>query len=272
MNKLLVGIVLVLGRLAAATADVLPAPNSGAASDSTNYPWSGFYLGGDLGGGWGRSDLRTTAVSAGPGIPFPTGYFQGTSIPAILEVGAQRTKSSGATGGIDGGYNWQDGNLVLSFETDWGYLGLHGVSSGSAIYPCCAPTGFTIKSSTRSDFLFTARPRVGLAHDGMLVFLTGGLAVSRLNSDFEFSDNNSAAAASGSFSRITAGYAFGAGVEARAGRRWSFKAEYLYVNLGRISASSANLTTVYGPSPLNVFTHSADLIVNIARLGVNYRF
>jgi outer membrane immunogenic protein len=272
MKKVLVGTVFVLGRLTAAAADDLPVAKPEYASNSPNYSWTGFYLGDYLGGVRGRSDLRTTAALTGPGIEFPAGYFQATSIPAIRAVGAQSTKSSGVTGGITGGYNWQISNLVLSFETDFGYLGLRGVSTSSAIYPCCAPTGFIIQSSARSDFLFTARPRIGLAHSGVLAFVSGGFAVSRLNSDFTFSDNNSAATASGSASSMAVGYAVGGGIEARVGGHWSFKTEYLYIDLGRISAASSNLTTTYGRSPLNVFTHSADLIASLVRLGVNFRF
>jgi outer membrane immunogenic protein len=242
------------------------------ASDSLNHSWTGFYLGNNLGGVWGGGNLWTTAALAAPGIQFPASYFQATSIPAIGTVGAQNINSSGVTAGITGGYNWQKGNLVLGFESEFGYFDLHGDVTGAAVYPCCAPTGFTIKSSVRSDFLFTARPRIGWAYRDALLFISGGLAGSKLKSDFMFSDNNSAAAASGSLSSIAVGYSFGGGIEARVGDHWSVEAEYLYVDLGRESATSANLTTAYGPSPLNVFTHSVDLFANLARVGVNYRF
>lgn len=267
MNKLLVGIVFLLGGSAAETAAGLLNASASPALDSPTYNWTGFYLGGDLGGAWGRSDLRTTAALAGPGS-----YFQITTIPVIRAVGAQNTKLSGVTAGMAGGYDWQTGNLVLGLATDFGYLDLHGSTFGSAIYPCCAPTGFFLNSSVRSDWLFTARPRIGLAHDGLLFFVTGGLALSRLNSGFAFNDNNSAAAASGSISNTAAGYAYGGGIEARASSHWTVKAEYLHVDLGRVSGTSANLTSSFGPSPFNVFTHSADLRANLVRLGVHYRF
>ncbi len=61
-------------------------------------------------------------------------------------------------------------------------------------------------------------------------------------------------------------YAFGGG--------WSFKAEYLYVDLGRASTTSTNLVGFAGttPYPSNVYTHSVDLKSNIVRVGVNYKF
>jgi outer membrane immunogenic protein len=267
MKRLFVGIVFILGGLAAATAADLDTATLSPALDSPTYNWTGFYFGGDLGRASGRSDLRTTAALAGPGS-----YFQITTIPVVGAVGARNIKPSGATVGMAGGYDWQTGNLVLGLETDFSYLNLHGSTTGGAIYPCCAPTGFLINSSVRSDWLLTARPRIGVAHDGLLLFVTGGLALSKLNSGFAFSDNNSAATASGSVSNTAAGYAFGGGVEARASSHWTVKAEYLHVDLGRISAASSNLTSSYGPSPLNVFMHSADLQVNLVRVGVHYRF
>jgi outer membrane immunogenic protein len=82
------------------------------------------------------------------------------------------------------------------------------------------------------------------------------------------------AAESGSVSNTKAGWTAGGGVEAGLWGNWSIKAEYLYVDFGRISANSTNLTAFTPPIsfPTNVFTHSVNLKANIARLGVNYRF
>ncbi|GAB3347486.1 outer membrane protein [Lysobacter tyrosinilyticus] len=54
----------------------------------------------------------------------------------------------------------------------------------------------------------------------------------------------------------------------------SFKAEYLYADFGKVSGTSTNLTA-FTPSqnfPSNVFTHTADLRLNVFRVGLNYRF
>jgi outer membrane immunogenic protein len=52
-------------------------------------------------------------------------------------------------------------------------------------------------------------------------------------------------------------------------RTWSVKAEYLYVDFGDVSSTSAVAETTGGASTLN---HSADLTANIVRAGINYRF
>ncbi|UCF54911.1 MAG: porin family protein, partial [Bradyrhizobium sp.] len=69
------------------------------------------------------------------------------------------------------------------------------------------------------------------------------------------------------------GWTAGAGTEYAFGGGWSLKAEYLYVDLGRASATSTNLTNVaFGAFPSSLVTHSADIKSNIVRVGVSYKF
>ncbi len=170
------------------------------------------------------------------------------------------------------GYTLQRGPWVAGLESDFGYLDLSRQSTASAIYPCCAPTGFSMSEGIRSNWLATVRPRIGIAHAGLLFFLSGGLAVSDIRASFAFTDDNSYAMASGSISHTVIGYAVGGGIEARLAAHWEITADYLLVNLGTVSGSSANLTSTYGPSPENTFHYSAALRENLVRLGVNYRF
>ena len=50
------------------------------------------------------------------------------------------------------------------------------------------------------------------------------------------------------------------------------KAEFLYVDLGRVSTTSNNLVAFGFAFPTSVFTHSFDIKSNIVRVGVNYKF
>jgi outer membrane immunogenic protein len=232
------------------------------------YNWSGFYVGVNAGGAWGRSNADTSTVFS------PVGYFATSSVPAIAATGAQSIHSSGFTGGAQAGYNWQTGPAVFGVEVDFNYLGLKGSTNGSALYPCCAPTGFTINSSISPGWLFTARPRLGYAADNWLVYVTGGLAVARIKGDFTFTDTFATALETASISTTKTGWTVGAGAEVGLQGPWSLKVEYLYVNLGSVSTTSTNLTAFTPPIafPTNVFTHSMDLKANIVRVGLNYRF
>ncbi|MET0630811.1 MAG: outer membrane beta-barrel protein [Xanthobacteraceae bacterium] len=242
------------------------------------YSWSGFYVGVNAGGAWGKFDPITTTVFS------PIGYFEDTGVPAVNAVGVQTINPSAFTGGVQAGFNWQAGSFVGGVEVDFNSFRLSGSATGTGVYPCCAPAGFTVTSAVSTDWLFTARGRLGFAANNWLFYVTGGLAVTNLKGDFSFTDNcgdvaicngpggpNAAEAAS--LSKTKLGYAVGGGVEAGLWSNWSLKAEYLYVRFS--SESVAGLITTPALvffSNNNPFTHTIDLRAHIARLGLNYRF
>jgi outer membrane immunogenic protein len=80
-----------------------------------------------------------------------------------------------------------------------------------------------------------------------------------------------------------AGWTVGAGAEVALDHNWSFKVEYLYMDLGNIGGASATPTTVTNalnaPSTaLNTVTTTTTAAFNthftdnLVRVGVNYRF
>ncbi|MCK1478024.1 porin family protein [Bradyrhizobium sp. 197] len=229
------------------------------------YNWTGFYVGGNVGGQWGSADPTTSTVFD------PPGYFAASSVPAINAVGAQGVNSSSVTGGLTAGYNWQVNHAVLGLEGDINYFGFKGSATASAVYPCCAPTGFTVSSQVSADWLATIRGRIGfLAAPTWLLYATGGAAIAEVKGNFNFTDTFAAATESAAFRDTRLGWTAGVGTEYAVGGGWSLKAEYLYVDLGRSTVTSTNL--LGGAFPANVFTHSVDLKSNIVRVGVNYKF
>jgi outer membrane immunogenic protein len=232
------------------------------------FSWTGWYAGVTAGGEWGSSDPQTSTVFSA------TGYFATSSVPAIAAVGAQHISSSGATAGGELGYNWQFGHAVLGVETDIQYFGLKGSTVGGAVYPCCAPTAFAVASSVQTDWLFTLRPRLGFAADRWLLYVTGGLAISDVKAAFAFADTFATALETASISSTRAGWVAGAGAEYAFAGPWSVKVEYLHIDLGTVSTTSANLTAFTPPIafPTNVFSHSMNLKSDMVRGGVNFRF
>jgi outer membrane immunogenic protein len=107
------------------------------------YNWTGFYVGINGGGGWGRSDFSA---------PFSTGSFD---------------TSGGLVGGTLG-YNWQMGQAVFGLEGDVDWSNIRGSAvCGGGVTVC----------ETRNDWLGTFRGRLGYAFDRFLPYVTGGLAV-----------------------------------------------------------------------------------------------
>jgi outer membrane immunogenic protein len=232
------------------------------------YGWTGFYVGLNAGGAWNESNPTTTTLSP------PVQYFATSSVPAIALVGNQNINRSGFTGGATGGYNWQVSSAVVGIEADFNYFGVKGSSTGTALYPCCAPTSFTIDSSVSSDWLATVRGRVGfLATPALLLYGTGGLAVANVKANYLFTDTFAAANETASISTTRYGWTAGVGGEYALMNGWSVKAEYLWVDLGRTSTTSNNLTESGNKKdPFQTFTHTVNLTSNIGRVGINYKF
>ena len=102
------------------------------------YNWTGFYLGINGGGGWGRS--AWTAVD--------TFDLSGGLIGATI------------------GYNWQFSQVVVGVEGDIDWSGIRGTTN-----TLCPPG-----CETRNSWLATVRGRAGYAIDRLLPFITAGLA------------------------------------------------------------------------------------------------
>ncbi len=232
------------------------------------YNWSGFYAGLNAGAAFGRAHDQTTPVFS------PTGYFATTSVTSISAVSDQTMHETGFTGGGQIGYNLQNRNIVVGLETDFEYMGLNTSTTNGALYPCCAPTAYTINQSAKTEWLWTLRPRVGYAADNWLFYATGGLAVAQIKGDFLFTDTFATAHESGSISDTKLGWALGGGVEWGMMGPWSLKVEYLHVAFSGVNTTSTNLTAFTPPInfPTSVFTHSINLSEDIVRAGLNYRF
>jgi outer membrane immunogenic protein len=142
---------------------------------------------------------------------------------------------------------------------------------------------FAVTTSVDTNWLFTARPRIGwLIQPQLLVYATGGLALTSLKVGNNVSDNCAAVVLCGlpdlvgasSASETRTGYAVGAGGEWAFNPHWSVKGEYLYVNFGSVSTTlTTNLAGSQFPNTVpNTMTTSAKLSASIARVGLNYKF
>src|SRR5215470_8535401 len=206
MNRLLAGACALMGVLLTA----LP-------SHADDY--KGFYAGVNVGGNSGHSNANTSTVFS------PTGYFATTSVPAIATVGAQSLSGNGFAGGGQVGFNFQHKAFVFGVEGDFGGGSLSQTKTGSATYPCCAPTAFTITQFVGSSWLVTVRPRLGFTAGPVLIYGTGGLAATSVEYTSVFTDTFANAFESARKTSGQAGWAAGGGVEFKTGKHWSIKGE-----------------------------------------------
>src|SRR5262245_60955282 len=202
--------------------------------------WSGFYIGGNAGGAWGRSDFSTNpncppdpaAAVFCNSAPNPS-FLNGVSVAA---AGTGRLNPSGFTGGVQAGYNWQTGTLVWGAEADFNFLDLKKSVATTGTFP--APflgTQFALTEEVRTSWLATVRARLGVTIvPNVLLYATGGLAIT----DFKFASAYSDNAIGGGFpggtgsastSSVRTGWAAGGGLEWMFAGNWTLKAEYLYL-------------------------------------------
>lgn len=238
-------------------------PKKQSAKDDDS--WTGFYVGGFGGYTNGKANPQTSTADI-----TNSSYTQGT-IDIINRTGNQRIKSNGINGGGTVGYNFQKGNFVVGGELDFGANRINQTVSGSGSY--LSGRSFTITQSLKSDWMMTARQRVGVATKKVLVYATAGLAFTNVKYAGDLKDAANSTE-SGSFSKNKTGWVAGGGVEFKVSRRLSVKSEYLFSQFGRDSITSNNFTIIFlGPTPgNNVFTHSTDLKSHNVRFGINYRF
>ena len=241
--------------------------------------WTGFNVGGYVGVVNSRTNANTSTIFS------EDGYFFQSDVPAINSAGARRFNSNGFTGGAQFGYTKQFGRLVIGAEADFGAQRVDAENSVTANYPESSAS-FTIDQAVKSDWLFTARPKIGVAAGKALIYGTGGLAVTNLKYGGIFTDTDSDAFETAEFDTTRAGYTVGGGLEVKVAKNWSVKGEYLYSDFGRKTITSntlntdeeiiANLAPTVSAElinyPENTFTHSAKLKTHSVRFGVNYRF
>jgi opacity protein-like surface antigen len=188
--------VTVFGFASVASAADMPVKAPPMVTAPVPFSWTGFYVGGHFGYLWGR----TTVVDNG----------------VVTESNAP---TNGVIGGALGGYNWQNGALVLGLEGDFGWTNAHGNGA--------VPQSTEVR---QYDFNWTghARGRAGYASGPWLAFVAGGLALAEFNMTMQ--QNGLVMTCRGG---PYAGWSIGGGVDYSFNDRISVRLEYLYDDFGR---------------------------------------
>lgn len=251
----------------AAVADGMP-PSRFRGPVVMPFSWTGFYVGVNAGYAWSDADA-SSSFSCPVGV---CRYTNATNLAAFGAAGSGDLAAEGFTGGVQAGYNWQSGSAVLGVELDYNAFNVNGSRSAGGAIPAVLVGTFGTTAAVDTDWLFTARARLGwTVSPNLLLYVTGGLAVTdaRVSNSFADSVAPIAAGASGRSDTLT-GWTLGGGLEWAFDRNWSFKTEYLYVDFGSVSTTSSVVTTA--GTAANAFATSVDVNAHIARVGINYKF
>ena len=208
-------------------------------------PWTGFYVGGNLGYGWTNTIGDYTLTGNG---------FAATDPFVASAVNLQ-----GAIGGLQLGYNWQTGNFLIGGEAD-----IQGSGQNQTFNYICG-AACTVSQNAKLDWFSTFRGRAGIAIKDVLFYGTGGFAWT--HSDNAFSGTFGGIPTSlANISRDSWGWTAGGGIEWMFWYGWSAKVEYLY--LGNTAAS--NIVPIPAASGAGTILSTANASDNIVRVGVNY--
>ncbi|WP_291848315.1 outer membrane beta-barrel protein [Bradyrhizobium sp.] len=238
------------------------------------WNWGGFYVGGNAGYSWGRSNSDVSYFSTATGLPIA---------PPAGSITSAGFNMDGAIAGGQIGYNWQANNWVFGLEADaqWsdekggtGYrcagAGNGGVCLPGLTFLPAGAAGTTLALDQHLEWFGTVRGRVGvLATPRVLFYGTGGLAYGSIKTTGAlagFTPGAVAVASIGSTSDVRFGWTAGAGVEGKISKDWSAKLEYLYMDFDTFRAGSFSLAPASAIGA-NVDSRFHD---HVLRVGLNY--
>jgi outer membrane immunogenic protein len=269
------------------------------------YTWTGFYVGGNVGYSWGNA--RTDLAASGSTATFvnnPPGFPGFPSTVGFVDTNTGRL--TGSIGGVQAGYNFQfNPQWVLGVEADIQGSGERGsgtfvdsfstlvcfIATGPTTCPPTAPLNGTAATGyeARIGWFGTVRGRLGvLITDHVLLYGTGGLAYGQV----KLSGNSTVtgaimptpgvvlpftpAATAFDVSKTKVGFSVGGGLEGKCphwlSANWTWKLEYLYLDLGSLDTVSSFVAPSVAVAPLtgsiSTHTHFTD---NIVRVGLNYK-
>jgi outer membrane immunogenic protein len=239
------------------------------------WSWTGFYIGGNGGYSWGRSDTDVQFFNPVTGLAI---------VPPAGSITNAKFNLNGGIAGGQIGYNWQSGNWVWGLETDIQWSGQKGdaqfLCAGTVAGGVCLPgltflpagvTGTTLSIEQKLQWFGTVRGRLGMTvTPTLLAYVTGGFAYGSVKTTGvlgAFTPNGAAVPAAFSNSDTNGGWTVGGGLEGRISGNWTAKIEYLYIDFGDFNTTATS--PIVATIGARVNSHVTD---NIVRVGLNYKF
>jgi outer membrane immunogenic protein len=217
------------------------------------YNWTGFYIGGNVGGGW--DDIKSLELPPGTGA-FPAG----TVFPTA--------RGSGWLGGVQAGYNYQVApNFLVGLEGEYSWADITDTNNSVSTAPRFL--GLTSTTNTKLKDLALGTGRLGYVTNNWLLYGKAGIAWGETTSSgFSTLADGTPDGTHNRFSTHL-GWVVGVGAEWGFAPNWSARIEYDHIFFDSRTIQSNDLSTA------GVLTNSyisSGMNVDIVRAGVNYRF
>jgi len=230
--------------MAARAADMhVKAPPRPAAPPPPPYSWTGFYIGGNIGGAFPLHDVHDNRF----GIEF------------------DNDNRAVFIGGGELGANYQfDNSIVIGFEGDFDWIARNNNSDQIFVVPAVGT--FHMFPNDNNRFVATVAGRLGVAaYDRWLFYVKGGGGWVGEH-DFNMTNVTTGLSLSSSNGATNSGWLVGGGIEWGFATNWSGKIEYDFLAL-----TDRTFIVSTGPLAGDTFTtHDRDL--QMVKFGINYRF
>jgi outer membrane immunogenic protein len=227
--------------MGANAADLPPRPAPAPVYAPPPFIWTGFYLGGNIGGAWAHRDVTDNRF----GLDF------GRSSDGVFIGGGQL------------GYNYQTGNFVLGIEWDTDGAGNNDNNGAGVIVPGVG----TLVVRANDTWITTLAARFGVANGQWLFYgKAGGGWIGHNN--FTVTNVTTGTSITGGNDHSNSGFLIGVGAEWAFANNWSAKIEYDFLGLG------SRTFVVPAGSPFlagDTFTTSSRNI-QMVKAGINYLF
>jgi outer membrane immunogenic protein len=230
-------VVLVVNPAFAADLPTRKTPPAPVVAPVSSFSWTGCYVGGHVGGGWGQKDLTNFSEP-------------------VLGAASPVADISGWLGGGQIGCNYQFAtNWVAGIEVADSWANIRGTSDpffgGKAVF------------NAQTNWIASGTARLGYAWDRWLIYARGGAAWA--GDKYNVSGTFAGTPYDLQGSETRSGWTIGGGVEWAFWQNWSANLEYAYYDFGN---RSLLLNSFFGESlPANVRQN-----VQTVTLGVNYHF
>jgi outer membrane immunogenic protein len=222
--------------VAANAADLTSAP-----APAPPFSWTGFYIGGNIGGAWVQSDVTDTM--------FDLNFANGSNNGRIIFGG-------------QAGLNYQIGNFVIGVEGEWDWSVNNNTDNGVLI-----PAIGNILATSNDTWISTVAARFGFAVDHWLFYGKAGAGWVG-NNGFTITNTVTGESIAGSSSGTSAGWLAGAGIEWALTNNWTLKLEYDYL---AVSTRSFTLPATADFLAGDTFT-TTDHNFQMVKVGINYLF
>lgn len=264
---------LAFGGMAQAADMPLKAPPMVAAP----FSWTGFYVGGHVGYGWGEKAFGLPEL-AGEQFGDCYGKFQKCFDFSELGSEAFKHKLSGFLGGVQAGVNYQVGVWVLGVEGQFSWTKMDETSTtklGEFYFANCwydFTKDINLKATTEVNWVATVAGRIGYTFDRFMLFAKGGVAFADQDYNWVVSKGDYELLKA-KFGETRTGWMVGAGAEWMLIGNWSAKIEYNYMDFGsktlNVAATECHYGECGGTSNLKV---DIDEHMHVVKAGINYRF